>query len=184
MGDMCALQCRQPGTRAVEPVPCLVPITDACTMSGGLQCEGAKVRSATFETGAASGCKGPSRRHNPSPTTCSRVPQHRVTNAAALADPAGAPLHASGSSRLLVVRCCRPAAAQQLPVAALRRSAAAASKRSVALTAKVQMDVHRRVEGRVARVHAAAWAVGHCTGGRMGQAEVGQQGRCGLQPDC
>ncbi len=56
------------------------------------------------------------------------------------------------------------------PVAALRRSAAAASKRSVALTAKVQMDVHRRVEGRVARVHAAAWAVGHCAGGRAGEA--------------
>lgn len=92
MGDM-SLQCRQPGTTAVKPVPGLVPVKCACASPGGLQCEGGKVQSAACETGAASGCKGPSAQHNPCPTTCSRVPQHRLITAAALADSAGPPLH-------------------------------------------------------------------------------------------
>lgn len=60
-----------------------------------------------------------------------------------------------------------------------RRAAAAAPPdgRSVALAAKVQVDVHRGVKGRVACVHAAAGAVRHCAGAK---GAAGGSGSAGL----
>ena len=106
------------------------------------------------------------------------APHQTDTGAPVLARPAQVPRHADG-----LVRCVQDGG--PLATAAVARSAAAASMlgaqcpwrpqsaclelRLVSpLAAKVQVDVHRGVKGRVARIHAAARAVGHCAGGGAG----------------